>query len=119
MTRPQKRSFTIKGHRTSISLEAAFWDALREAAAAQGPALAHWRSAPDLVALEPEAQAGEEVRDWRRLMGLTARRAWAERAPMDRSQAPFDAPPHALHARHRPCAIARADRRRAPSYVWP
>jgi predicted DNA-binding ribbon-helix-helix protein len=33
MTRPVKRSFTIKGHRTSISLEAPFWDALRQAAA--------------------------------------------------------------------------------------
>ena len=33
MTRPVKRSFTIKGHRTSISLEAPFWDALRLAAA--------------------------------------------------------------------------------------
>jgi predicted DNA-binding ribbon-helix-helix protein len=31
--RPVKRSFTIAGHRTSISLEAAFWDALKEAAA--------------------------------------------------------------------------------------
>jgi predicted DNA-binding ribbon-helix-helix protein len=40
MTRPQKRSFTIKGHRTSISLEAAFWDALREAAAAEQLTLA-------------------------------------------------------------------------------
>lgn len=32
MTRPVKRSFSIKGHRTSISIEAAFWTALREAA---------------------------------------------------------------------------------------
>ena len=32
MSRPVKRSFAIKGHRTSISLEAAFWDALKEAA---------------------------------------------------------------------------------------
>jgi predicted DNA-binding ribbon-helix-helix protein len=31
--RPAKRSFTIGGHRTSISLEAAFWDALKSAAA--------------------------------------------------------------------------------------
>ena len=31
--RPVKRSFTIAGHRTSISLEAPFWDALKEAAA--------------------------------------------------------------------------------------
>jgi predicted DNA-binding ribbon-helix-helix protein len=35
MDRPVKRSFTIAGHRTSISLEAAFWDALKVAAAEQ------------------------------------------------------------------------------------
>ena len=32
MTRPVKRSFSIDGHRTSISLEAAFWTALKAAA---------------------------------------------------------------------------------------
>lgn len=32
MPRPVKRSFKIAGHRTSISLEAPFWDALRQAA---------------------------------------------------------------------------------------
>ena len=31
--RPVKRSFTIRGHRTSISLEPAFWNALQEASA--------------------------------------------------------------------------------------
>jgi predicted DNA-binding ribbon-helix-helix protein len=31
--RPVKRSFTIAGHRTSISLESPFWYALKEAAA--------------------------------------------------------------------------------------
>lgn len=35
-TRPEKRSFTLSGHRTSISLEAAFWEALREAATEEG-----------------------------------------------------------------------------------
>jgi predicted DNA-binding ribbon-helix-helix protein len=35
MSRPVKRSFTIAGHRTSISLEAAFWDALKAVAAAE------------------------------------------------------------------------------------
>jgi len=35
MSRPVKRSFTIAGHRTSISLEAAFWEALRAAAASE------------------------------------------------------------------------------------
>jgi predicted DNA-binding ribbon-helix-helix protein len=34
--RPAKRSFTIGGHRTSISLEAAFWDALKAAAEEEG-----------------------------------------------------------------------------------
>lgn len=31
--RPAKRSFAIKGHQTSITLETPFWEALREAAA--------------------------------------------------------------------------------------
>lgn len=33
---PVKRSVLIAGHATSISLEPAFWQALREAAAAEG-----------------------------------------------------------------------------------
>ena len=40
MGRPVKRSFTIAGHRTSISLEAPFWDALKAAAMEQGVAVA-------------------------------------------------------------------------------
>jgi predicted DNA-binding ribbon-helix-helix protein len=35
MTRPQKRSFSIKGHRTSISLESEFWEILQFAAHAE------------------------------------------------------------------------------------
>ena len=34
--RPVKHSVTLKGHRTSISLEAAFWDAFREIALSRG-----------------------------------------------------------------------------------
>ena len=34
--RPQKHSLTLKGHRTSVSLEAEFWTAFRETAAEQG-----------------------------------------------------------------------------------
>lgn len=33
--RPAKRSFAIRGHQTSISLEAPFWQALRDAASEQ------------------------------------------------------------------------------------
>jgi predicted DNA-binding ribbon-helix-helix protein len=37
---PVKRSLTIAGHRTSLSLEAAFWQAAKEIAAAQNISLA-------------------------------------------------------------------------------
>jgi predicted DNA-binding ribbon-helix-helix protein len=34
--RPVKRSFSIAGHRTSISLEGPFWEALKQAAGEEG-----------------------------------------------------------------------------------
>ncbi len=37
--RPVKHSVTLKGHRTSISLEAAFWDGFCEIARARGHTL--------------------------------------------------------------------------------
>ncbi|MDZ4137556.1 MAG: ribbon-helix-helix domain-containing protein [Erythrobacter sp.] len=37
---PVKRSLSIAGHKTSISLEPLFWDILRAAAAAEGVAIA-------------------------------------------------------------------------------
>jgi len=37
--RPVKRSLTLHGHRTSVSLEAAFWAAFRQMAAQDGVAL--------------------------------------------------------------------------------
>ncbi|MBP7001824.1 ribbon-helix-helix domain-containing protein [Amaricoccus sp.] len=37
--RPEKRSLTLHGHRTSVSLEAAFWEAFRAMAAAEGKPL--------------------------------------------------------------------------------
>ena len=38
--RPVKHSFSISGHRTSISLEQAFWDALQQAAQREGKPVA-------------------------------------------------------------------------------
>ncbi|QYK43204.1 MAG: ribbon-helix-helix domain-containing protein [Paracoccaceae bacterium] len=35
-TRPEKHSLTLRGHRTSVSLEPEFWAAFREIADAQG-----------------------------------------------------------------------------------
>lgn len=40
MSRPVKHSFTIAGHRTSVSLEDPFWQALREIAAARAVPMA-------------------------------------------------------------------------------
>ncbi len=40
VARPVKRSFSIRGHRTSISLEEPFWEALKEAAARERMSLA-------------------------------------------------------------------------------
>jgi predicted DNA-binding ribbon-helix-helix protein len=62
MTRPVKRSFTIKGHRTSISLEAPFWDALRQAAADERTTLSSLVAAID----SKRGQAGlsSAVRVW-------------------------------------------------------
>jgi predicted DNA-binding ribbon-helix-helix protein len=37
--RPVKRSLTLHGHRTSVSLEAAFWEAFRALALAEGKTL--------------------------------------------------------------------------------
>jgi len=47
VTRPVKRSFSIDGHRTSISLEAAFWDALKKAAEEDRVAIASLVAAID------------------------------------------------------------------------
>ena len=38
-TRPEKHSLTLRGHRTSVSLEPDFWVAFREIAAAEGKAI--------------------------------------------------------------------------------
>ena len=35
-TEPRRRSFRLSGHRTSLSLERAFWDALKDIAKAEG-----------------------------------------------------------------------------------
>ena len=37
--RPQTHSLTLRGHRTSVSLEQDFWDAFRDIAASEGRAI--------------------------------------------------------------------------------
>ena len=39
MTRPEKHSLTLQGHRTSVSLEPEFWLAFRQIALKQGATL--------------------------------------------------------------------------------
>ena len=52
--RPVKRSLTLRGHRTSVSLEDAFWAEFRAIAARRGLAL-------DALAAEIDAARGPEV----------------------------------------------------------
>lgn len=51
--RPVKHSLTLKGHRTSVSLEADFWTAFRDLALARGMSL------NDLAAEVDEKRAGD------------------------------------------------------------
>jgi predicted DNA-binding ribbon-helix-helix protein len=63
---PVKRSIMIAGHATSISLEPAFWDALRAAAAAEGlplNALVARIDAARIAAPEP-ANLASAIRIW-------------------------------------------------------
>ena len=51
--RPKKRSLTLRGHRTSVSLEDAFWKAFRQIAADQGKPI-------NVLAAEIDAARGIE-----------------------------------------------------------
>jgi predicted DNA-binding ribbon-helix-helix protein len=61
-TRPQKRSFAIKGHRTSISMEAPFWEALQQAANLEHTSLAGLVASIDST--RGEAGLSSAVRVW-------------------------------------------------------
>jgi predicted DNA-binding ribbon-helix-helix protein len=52
--RPAKRSLTLHGHRTSVSLEPEFWDAFRRIAEAEGLPL------NQLAAQIDDARTGDE-----------------------------------------------------------
>ena len=52
--RPVKRSLTLKGHRTSVSLEEPFWTAFRDIAAEQGKPI-------NQLAAEIDADRGMEM----------------------------------------------------------
>ncbi len=52
MSRPVKRSLTLRGHRTSVTLEDAFWQAFRDIAEDQGK---------PINALAAEIDAGRDL----------------------------------------------------------
>lgn len=83
MSRPQKRSFSIQGHRTSISLEAAFWRALKQAAAEDGITLAALINAIDKE--RGAAGLSSAVRVW--LLHRLQRRASEPGAKQDGAEA--------------------------------
>ena len=60
--RPVKHSFTIRGHRTSISLEAPFWDLLKAVAERDGQSLSALVTAID--AERGSANLSSAIRVW-------------------------------------------------------
>jgi predicted DNA-binding ribbon-helix-helix protein len=71
MSVPVKRSVTIRGHRTSLSLEPQFWDELKRAADARGLSLASLIAEIDAArGVEPESNLSSALRvfvlDWLR-----------------------------------------------------
>ena len=60
--KPAKRSFTIAGHKTSISLESAFWTALKDAANAKQMSVAELVSTIDTA--RGDANLSSAVRVW-------------------------------------------------------
>lgn len=53
MSRPKKRSLTLKGHRTSVSLEDEFWIEFKDIADAQGKSV-------NVLAFEIDTKRGVE-----------------------------------------------------------
>jgi predicted DNA-binding ribbon-helix-helix protein len=78
--RPEKRSFSIQGHRTSISVERAFWLALKQAAAEDNVTLAGLISSIDKS--RGNAGLSSAVRVWL----LTRLQERAGQAPTHRKQ---------------------------------
>ena len=63
---PTKRSVTIAGHETSVSLEPVFWDALEAAAVAQGLPLNALIARIDVERLDvaPPPNLTSAIRQW-------------------------------------------------------
>jgi predicted DNA-binding ribbon-helix-helix protein len=71
----RKRSLTIAGHRTSVSLEEPFWEALKEIAAAEG------RTVAALIAAIDDHRGQVNLSSALRLHVLAHYRDRAARAP--------------------------------------
>lgn len=75
MSVERKRSLSIAGHRTSVSLEDPFWEALKEIAAAEGLTVAA------LIAAVDDRRGGVNLSSALRLHVLAHYRERAARAP--------------------------------------
>lgn len=61
MSRPQKHSLTLKGHRTSVSLETEFWDEFRRIAFEQSRPINDLAAEID-TARDPDTGLASEIR---------------------------------------------------------
>ena len=77
----RKRSVNIAGHRTSVSLESPFWDALKELAELEG------RSVQGLIAAIDAGRGGQNLSSAVRVFVLERARAGALRAAASPTEA--------------------------------
>ncbi|WP_291668424.1 ribbon-helix-helix domain-containing protein [Bosea sp. (in: a-proteobacteria)] len=71
----RKRSLSIAGHRTSVSLEDEFWDALKEIAAVEGRSLAALIAEIDTARGDINLSAALRLRALAHYRGRTSRKA--------------------------------------------
>jgi len=83
---PEKRSLTLRGHRSSVSLEPEFWAAFRAVAARRGQAL-------NALAAEIDARRPPEVGLACALRTFVLREALAGRIPAPQAGEPGDPAP--------------------------
>ncbi len=69
MTAPKKRSVTLAGHRTSLSLEAEFWDVLRTMAEQNGQSVTNLLTGIDATRGDRNLSSAVRVYILERLLG--------------------------------------------------
>ena len=87
-SRIDKRSISVRGHKTSVSLEQVFWEEIKRIAVANGQRL------PELVAAIDDARSGNLSSALRVFVLLHYQELASGRRAADPSPGSIEAPPH-------------------------